>query len=327
MKKIYIYPTYTPSRDKVGNKYIKYFHDAFEHDHNYKVVNRCWQVGVTSIMFNLDANYFVIQWVDLIPFKRFGKIQFFSFLVLACLIGMLGKKIVWVLHNKYAHNGKSRLVDIGMDFLAKRSLVVITHSQSGVDFFNEKYTAYIGKCIYIPHPVYTDVIYEDKPIKWDYIIWGGIDKRKRIVEFLNFVKHSSEMSKTRILLCGQCGNKLYDAMIKECLPSNVTYINSFFSDEELGNYIRESKVILFTYNPDSVLSSGALVYSLNFCKPIIGPNAGAFRDMNGIVSCYEGFNDIPMLSRKEVRRYCETYINENSWEEFPNKVTKAINFV
>ena len=79
--KTYIYPTYTPSRDKSGNLYIKYFHDSFGKSNKFKVVNRCWQIGIASLFFNLDVEIFIIQWIDLIPGKRFGKVQFFIFLM------------------------------------------------------------------------------------------------------------------------------------------------------------------------------------------------------------------------------------------------------
>ena len=61
--KIYIYPTYTPSRDKSGNLYIKYFHDAFRQQ-GFKLSNNLWQIGIMSLFANLKSDIFIIQWVD-----------------------------------------------------------------------------------------------------------------------------------------------------------------------------------------------------------------------------------------------------------------------
>lgn len=323
--KVYIYPTYTPSRDKSGNLYIKYFHDAFHHDRFFSVKNRLWQIGITSLFFNLDADVFVIQWVDLIPFKKFGKIQFVIFLILIKLLSCIkSKRIVWILHNKHAHNGKSKLVDYGMNFIAKYSYCVVTHSDEGVTFFNERYPQYKGKCHYIPHPVYSLDTIQPSEKQWDYIIWGGISRRKRILEFLNFAKESSYFDDKKILICGNCSDKRYDEEIKKLLWDNVTYINRFVADAELRDLICKSGCILFTYNVDSLLSSGALIYSLNFCKPIIGPNSGNFYDLKGIVSCYDGFEDIPSLTTIDNTELIRKYIIDNTWAQFPDKLRTII---
>lgn len=320
--KVYIYPTYTPSRDKSGNLYIKYFHDAFKNNDNWKVVNRCWKIGIASLLFNLDADVIIIQWVDLIPYKRLGKIQFIFFLILTKIARLAGKKIIWVLHNKHSHNGNSKLVDYGMMFLATNSTSVMTHSKEGVSFFDKMYPKYKGKCHYIPHPVYTEKLFPPKTLKWDYIIWGSINRRKRVYEFLKFAMENSFTKDKRILVCGRCKDEQYDQMIRSVINNNVTYINKFLSDDEIENYISQSCFILFTYNPDSVLSSGALIYSLNFCKPIIGPNVGSFADLKGIVSTYNKFQDIPLIDAfgNFDKNLCIRYIKENSWQNLPLKV-------
>ena len=324
--KTYIYPTYTPSRDKSGNLYIKHFHEAFEKDASYKVVNRFWQLGIASLFFNLDAELLIIQWVDLIPNKSFGKIQFLFFLILMTLARFLRKKIVWVLHNKHAHSGKSKLVDAGMKYMAKSSMVVLVHSEDGVTFFDETFPYYKGKCCYIPHPVYSSKIYETKSIEYDYIIWGGIDKRKNILEFVETAKSMTFFDDKKILICGRCSNDAYDELLKTSMngKDNFVYINKFLSDAELVDYISKSRCILFTYNPDSMLSSGALIYSLNFCKPIIGPNVGNFRDMQRVVSCYDSFQDIPLLQMDYDYKYIMSYISNNTWDRFPQKVNNLL---
>ena len=87
---IYIYPTYNPVRDKSGNLYIKYFHDAFK-DQGYVISNNIGRAGIISIFANLSSSIFIINWVDLIPNKRFGKIQFAVFVLGLCLLKMLNK--------------------------------------------------------------------------------------------------------------------------------------------------------------------------------------------------------------------------------------------
>lgn len=320
--KTYIYPTYTPSRDKSGNLYIKYFHDSFKADASFEVVNRFWQIGIGSLAFNLDAELLIIQWVDLVPGKRLGKIQFVFFLILMMLSKLMNKKIIWILHNKSAHQGKSKFVDIGMNLMANVSTVVFAHSKEGITFFNEKYPKYKGKCYYIPHPVYSQQIIPSKNLVYDYIIWGNISKRKNILDFIQYAVSCSFFENKKIIICGNCPDKGYDQKIRHVisLQKNITYINKFISDEELASLIAESRSILFTYNTESVLSSGALVYSLNFCKPIIGPDAGSFKDEPEIVCTYKNFSDIPKIELSDNTEACREYIKNNGWKAFPQKV-------
>lgn len=318
--KLYIYPTYTPSRDKSGNLYIKYFHDSFKDNDKIKVVNRFWQIGIASIAFNLDASVFIIQWVDLIPSKRFGKIQFVLFLILINLLSIMKKKIVWILHNKHAHNSKSRLVNYGMDLMACHSTCVVTHSEEGVTFFNDRYPKYRGKCHYIPHPTYASELYPAKENIYDYIIWGTISKRKNVLDFIRFAVNSNEMKSKRILIAGYCSDIEYAESIKRIIVNTpFEFCNQFFSDDQLKKLISQSKAILFTYNGESVLSSGALIYSLNFGKPIIGPNVGSFADLKDIVTTYNKFEEIPYLIVKPNKSACIQYIQENDWKKFPHK--------
>lgn len=326
--KIYIYPTYTPSRDRSGNLYIKFFHESFQNEKEVKVINRFWQIGIASIAFNLDADVFIIQWVDLIPGKRLGKIQFVFFLLLVRIISLMGKEIVWVLHNKRAHDSKSQWVDYGMGFMAKQATCVVTHSEEGVSFFDSHYLKYRGKCHYIPHPVYTTELYPAKETHYDYIIWGTVTKRKNVLDFIRFAVKSEEMKTKRILIAGYCPDVEYSKRIEEEIAdSNIEFRNRFFSDEELKDLIGKSKVILFTYNGETVLSSGALVYSLNFCKPIIGPDVGAFADLKSIVTVYNDFSEIPRLKIKSNDNVCIQYIQENEWKSFPNKLLQLIHRV
>ena len=322
--KIYIYPTFNPIRDTGGNDYIKFFHDSFRNKDGVILENKKWNLGIVSILFNLDADIFIVQWVDKIPFKRLGKIQTIVYFLSMGVLHLLNKKIVWILHNKRAHLRESKLVDAIMDIIAKYSDCVITHSNDGVSFFKEKYPFYdTNKCQYIPHPVYSSIIYEEQEILWDYIIWGTIDRRKKIAEFLKAVKHDSSFLKKRILICGNCKDVEYRKEIEENSTPNVTFICKFLSEDELRLYVSRSKIVLFTYNTESVLSSGALIYSLNFCKPIIGPNAGNFKDLPGIVYCYDSYEDIFKLEINCIDKKLVTqFLNSNKWEEFPDKILK-----
>ena len=90
--------------------------------------------------------------------------------------------------------------------------------------------------------------------------------------------------------------------------------------------LRSTKSILFTYKLDSVLSSGSLVYSLNFNKKIFGPKGGAFEDLQPIVECYESFGDLESINFNDKVNdiYICEYLTQNTWNNLPAKITKLI---
>ncbi|WP_282038270.1 hypothetical protein [Saccharicrinis aurantiacus] len=333
MNKVYIYPTYNPQRDTSGNLYIKLFHDAFKN--NCIVKNRKGLIGITSNLFNLDANIHIYQWIDLIPFKRYGIVQALIFLLSILVVKSLRRKIVLVVHNKKTHKQPENIIDkiklnivnLLMNIVTSLADSIIVHAKEGTNFIRSKYpTTPKNKINHIHHPVYNNKLIKSKEIVWDYIIWGGISRYKNIDSLIHEVLKSDILSKRKFLICGKCKDLEYLEAITDIIPDNVTFINEFITDDQLYDYISQSRSILFTYKLDSVLSSGSLVYSINFGKRIIGPNGGSFADLNGIVHTYNSMSDIEGIDiyTENKQQYHLDYINMNRWETLPSKVLNTL---
>lgn len=329
MKDFYIYPTYTPERDKSGNLYLKFFHEAFES--KFTITNRKGKLGIVSNLLNLDARTFIYQWIDLIPFKRYGIIQALIFILCISIVKILKRKIILIVHNKETHKipenildrFKLKIVDSLMKIITKWSDLIVVHANEGVNFVKSKYpTVAKNKIRYIPHPVYREDIVKSRKVKWDYIIWGGVTKYKNIDSLLEVISNSEILKSRSFLICGKCSDKEYLAKVNSLLSENVTFINEFISDDKLEQYISQARSILFTYKLDSVLSSGALVYSINFARMIIGPNGGSFADMPSMVKCYTNLEElerIEILDTINKESFVE-FIDNNKWQDFPQKV-------
>ncbi|TAJ11263.1 hypothetical protein DMA11_17615 [Marinilabiliaceae bacterium JC017] len=320
-KSFYVYPTYTPERDKSGNTYIRDFADAFSGQ--YRVHNEKGKLGIISVFFNLKADYFIFHWVDLIITKQKGHLQVLFFFIEIKLLRLLKKKVIWVLHNKKPHRINSKLAMYCMKVAAHHSDIIICHAKEGREFVEQKYGLKCGEKVrYIPHPVYSDKIVDSLPKKWDIVIWGTIARYKNIVPFLRFVKQSGKFKQFKILVCGYCPDKEYEKEILEELSLNICYVDRFLTDDELQNELRATTSILFTYKLDSVLSSGALVYSLNFNKKIIGPSGGAFQDLMPMVTCYDTFEDLEQVdfNEKVSVDYYQEYLSQNTWDKVPLKI-------
>lgn len=326
MKKVFLYPKSRGTKDNPGNQYMNCFVESFKQDGKYKVIDRTITgKDAIDLLFNCTAKLFIFSWIESMAFSLSGKLQFLFVTTLLFLYRLSGKYIVWVFHNKHPHKGDTPFSRFAMRTMARMSTRVITHSSYGIKLFNEQYPRQRGKCVYIPHPVYDTNIVEPKEKKWDYIIWGEVNPRKGILEFLEYASSHSFYDNKGILICGLCKDKEYARKIEKYCNENVTFINSFIFDDELRTLIAESEYILFTYSSDSVLSSGSLIYSLNFCKPIIGPNVGNFADLKGIVTCFNDFSDIEKMEANFNPELCERYIDENQWKNMPRKIETILN--
>lgn len=325
MKTVFIYPKSRGTKDNPGNQYINNFVESYNGNGNYKVVDYC-VTGKESLdfVFNCSAQLLIFSWIENLVFSKSGKLQFLIDIIILYICRLIGKDIVWVFHNKHPHKGNTPFSRFAMKTMAKVSTNVITHSSYGVNIFNELYPNQRNKCVYIPHPVYNTSIIDTKEIQWDYIIWGEISERKGIVEFLEYVRTSGFYCDKKILICGLCKDDNYALLINKYCNERISFVNRFVFDNELEDWISQSKYILFTYSSDSVLSSGALIYSLNFCKPIIGPNVGNFADMKGIVSCYNTFADIEKLTLDIDPKLCKCYIQDNQWKNMPKKIDEIL---
>lgn len=328
MKKyIYIYPPYSGTKKNPGNPYSKLLHESFQKNDSYYVIGGKQQKHeLWKLFIRLNADIYFFSWIESMTAGGiWGKVKFVYFIIFMLILRILQKKVIWILHNKHPHKKKTKITDCAMWLLAHLSTNIITHAQEGVEFATNCLGVKESKCHYIPHPVYTSELFPSSTPKWDYVIWGEVMKRKNILEFIHFFNSHPFFNDKKLLICGRCKNKEYAHAIEKQIGDNITFYNRFIPDEELTTLIGMSRIILFTYHSSSILSSGALIYSLNFCKPIIGPKTGSFAELNGIVKCYTSFSNIPYILCDDYNnKYTIDYIRKNTWSSFPQKVLSIL---
>lgn len=319
---IYYFPT---NKGMENNTYSNHFITSLSKTNN--VVNADADRKLVVDLFKyFYANIFILNWTENLAFgrKKWIKAALYMFMLLLCRL--CRKKIIWIIHNKYPHEGHNRLSRLIMRYNAFISNLVITHSKEGVGYCKQHYYKR-ANVIYLPHPVYPESKSLEAHIEFDIIIWGAIKKYKHILEFLKFYNTCENLKNYKILLCGKCQDADYNEDIKTQLNENIYYLNDYVSYTDLNKYISASKNILFTYNDESVLSSGALIYSLPFKRKIIAPNKGSFKDLieSGCVFTYENFDDIFDLLKEDItikEDEANIYIETNSWAQFVHNIEK-----
>lgn len=320
--KIYFYPI---NKDIKNNTYANHFVDALSKKND--VVNFNAERKLVADLWKYRfADVFILNWPENLAFGNNKLIKAICYALLLLIHRCRGKKIIWIFHNKFPHEGHNTVSKFLMKFNARISTLIVTHSKEGQDYCRQKYYKK-SEIIYYPHPVYPEYEVFNESIKYDVIIWGTVKKYKRILEFLQFYNVFNKERNYKLLLCGKCDDPVYVAEINKHLNDNIEYINDLVPYEDLNSYISASENILFTYNDQSVLSSGALIYSLPFKKKIIAPNKGAFKDLSelGCVVTYHEFDQIFEIidNRYDINtQNIDSYLKEYTWEKFVSVIGK-----
>jgi len=334
MKKVFVYPVGDPTKSNARNPYI--FDMLQSISKKYILVNKpnsFTNFGILNALLNFrKTNTYILNWTENIPDRRFGFFQVIFFFILNLLIKIRNKEFVWILHNKKNHNKNGLLNRMSMYFSSIFSTKIITHSSEGITFLKEKYGSNIAiKAKYIPHPTNTEEFEKIERLQqkitqeYDFIIWGAINKYKGIFEFIKYVSENPNWQNKKILICGKCSNSDYLKSLYSFKNKNITIIEGYIENNDLTKYISKSSAILFVYHKSSVLSSGALIKSLYYKKPIIGPNTGAFKDLKKeeLVMTYDTFDEI-LTTGKEFKTNSdkiEAFIQKNQWD---NSIFKIV---
>lgn len=328
--KVYLYPKVFQSE----NPYINDLENALSE--NFKIINKeSNRNGVLDLFKYLPrSDIYYFNWIESLPSRRFGKVQIIVFIFFLMLAKSLRKKLIWTLHNKYAHDKvRNRWVDFMFRTMIKYSDLILTHSQAGIDFIKEEYPVYIKKIKYFVHPIKPLFrMTSDKSSLYDFFIWGTIWPYKGVIEFLKFLRESGNTRLFKILIAGRCINEQVKTGLGIYLSENIIHRDEFFEMDEIANFANQSKFTLFTYKTESVLSSGSLMDSIRMGSVIIGPNVGAFKDLKsysfmqtydsyeGIIDIFHNFNYDKDIITNEIKGF----FNENSWDAFGAKLNNAI---
>ncbi|WP_297092257.1 hypothetical protein [uncultured Draconibacterium sp.] len=279
--------------------------------------------GILGLLKNRKAKIWIINWPESIVFKKYGKLQLLIYLFLLLYGRVLNKHIIWILHNKTHHSKKSRYSTLSTNITAFFTRTIITHCKEGVRYAKENY---YKNAYFIPHPIYPNqIIPQSKEELYDILMWGEVSPRKKIAEFLEYCSTDDLLSSFRITICGKCNDVKYARKINEYVDklNSIKFINRYHDDSEINAFLSKTKYILFTYNKESILSSGALTYSLAAMKPIFGPNTGAFVDLEdeGIVTTFNSFGDLKLKLKNPNFDLCSLrrYLSINTWDNFGKK--------
>lgn len=325
--KVSIYPSYRKNK-KVGNPFINNLYDNLVEFADVQYVYGKNQQGLFHNLFK--SKVYIMNWPENVIFDRLGFLQIFVFCIFLYILLLRRAKFVWFFHNITPHDGHNLYSRYIYGFMMRHSSLVVSLSKKGAEYLRGKTQATIK---YYPHPFKTEMRKaQELEKKWDFYIWGGINKYKGIVEFLSYLKVADKQAQYNILITGKCNDDTYDKQIRDLLSPNIEYQNGYIDNDTLIHNINSSRYVLFTYLADSVSSSGALMDSLEYGATVIGPDAGAFADSQeeGVCFTYKNYADILEIARSNKKIAPSTvakYIHKNTWVEFCKNLYNDINLI
>lgn len=338
MQKITIYPhiAYSTSYKEAAhpNPYIDDFVSALVRSESVASINAPSKNPLLSILpLSKWGDITIFNWFENIPNYKHGLLQTLAAFVYVAALRITGRKVVYILHNKKVHSHRYEKVSQWlMSYIIRYSHLIVTHSQEGISFLKANYPSAVKKAHFLHHPTKNRLSNNEKEKKYDLIIWGGIQRYKGVLEFLEFLQ-AQQAFHPSICIVGRCSDKQLEGEIRQLCTDHITLIPQSLPFEEIGEWIRMSHFVLIPYNPETILSSGVLMDSLSFGAKVIGPDAGSFKDYASspllCVYSYKTLADLPHLFQKHLQDEVvltayEKFLNDNSWDQFVERILQLI---
>lgn len=328
----YIYP-YSGREGRMTNPYISNFIEALKGRIDIMNGDRPSNSGIFDILkYVRKINILFLNWPEEILEKKGSIFQALFFIILVYYLRLRRVKIFLTFHNKESHfSNKKRLKNWLRNFSIRKSDYIITHAKEGIPIIEKLSKNSKTRIRFFHHPILTPInVKRTKPELYDILIWGLVTPYKGIDKFLEYTRDTCP-DYFKILIAGRISDPSYREIILSYRSSQVLIVDEFVSEELLEDYISKSRLVLFTYLESSILSSGALMDTLKYAPLIIGPNHGAFRDLQeeGLIFTFNDYAHLTeLLNATNIKPDVEkihSFVNANSWKNFGDRIYDFIN--
>lgn len=325
MKKLFLFPIRNTT-----NPYINNFYNALSpfFDMAQKGKGAQNNARFKLLINSFSSDIYCLNWIESIAGSLSGFILFLVSFLALFFIKIGNNKIIWMFHNIHPHTGENIYSKIIQRFLFNYADLIVTHSCQAAEYAKMHAK---NKVLYFCHPFSSlnNKEFEGDIESVDIFIWGSILPYKGIPEFLEQMEKFRLTKSIRIL--GLCRDKILDQRIRTIVERNpyIKYENRRAEFPEIALMIKRSEYVLFPYNGGSVSSSGALIDTIQLGGTPVGPNMGAFRDMNseGLCLVYNDYDELFRILNSEMRLdefRRVSFIKKNTWEEFAKQISNII---
>lgn len=205
------------------------------------------------------------------------------------LIKRLGYRLVWTVHNVLPHEPQTGDDASLMRYLSRMADGKIIHSPYTLSQM-ESHGLDTANTVVIPHGNY-DGVYPAGITPTAAKAQLGLPADARIVLFLGKIRpykgvddllaafNAQDGSKAHLVIAGQCSSPELEATIQEACAQNgrIHYIPGHIPDSDIARYFTASDVVCLPFK--AITTSGSVLLSLTFGKPLIAPLSGATHDL------------------------------------------------
>ena len=243
-------------------------------------LSRCWRPDILHI-----------HWPD--PFmiadnKFITFIKSTGFICEILLLKLFGVKIIWTVHNIMGHEDRSEYQLLFTRLMARLNNKLISHCSSA----NIEIVKTYGKDLSITVIHHGNYIRQYKnemtslqarnKLGFDkediiFLHFGYIRPYKGISELINAFKRLDNQ-RAKLLIVGKpFDNKIATDIYNDCKYDNrIKNILKFIPDDDIQIYMNAADVVVLPYK--DVLTSGTVILSMSFGRPIIAPAIGCIAD-------------------------------------------------
>ncbi len=240
------------------------------------------------------------------PFKV--KLKYLRMSLFLTGLKLLGKKIVWTMHNKVPHedNFKRKYKIKLMKKLTKCADAIVVHCyESALALRDINPKVNMGKLKLINHPNYiynypivsAENLRDKFSFKSDdkvFMFFGQIRKYKNI-ELLIKAFNELNLPKAKLLIAGRAQNQEYREELEALIDGNENIVlnSEFIPDEEMLRYYNTADFVVLPYNKESSLNSGAAYLSFSLKKTVVCPKIGTMTQLrdNSFAYSYDYKNE------------------------------------
>ncbi len=218
-------------------------------------------------------------------------------ILLALLKGVLRVRVVWTVHNAFAHDYPHPWIDrIGTALVRSCADVILLQQRCTKSAYERFFPR--KRLEYLPHGSYEGVYgpRQERRLEWrerlgfladDIVLLslGVIAPYKRNEEIIRAVLEQSH-PRVRLLIAGK-GDKTYIDRLKALAGGSqrIHIQDEFIPNEEIATYLANTDYAVFFYD-DSEMTSGGMVLALSYGVPVLTrqiPAAELITEKNGKV--------------------------------------------
>lgn len=256
------------------------------------------------------TNQFFINKSRLITYIRAG-----LFILIVLLIKAMRKKIVWTVYNKYNHEQTHLDIDIATNkWLAKMCDAIKVECKMAKKIISQQYDL-DKSCIHIipeghyldSYPIKHSIDFSKKHfnLKNNYktlLFVGSLREYKGLEDMLSIFSKISDRN-VRFIIAGQPINESHKKSLLSIVAGDkrVIFEPKYIHPNNISLYMQAADAVVLPFK--DILSSGSLIMSMGFAKPVIAPQIGCIGE---ILTPQGGFLYKPGALRKALRIFLST---------------------